>query len=43
MEKIITIGTKINLKDDDLIKYGDYMAKVKSFNFINLPKKQSLF
>ncbi|MFX4057087.1 MAG: formate--tetrahydrofolate ligase [Spiroplasma sp. hy2] len=39
MEKIITIGTKINLKDDDLIKYGDYMAKVKAFNFINLPKK----
>ncbi|WP_338966531.1 formate--tetrahydrofolate ligase [Spiroplasma endosymbiont of Sarcophaga carnaria] len=39
MEKITTIGTKIGLTTDDLIKYGDYIAKVKAFNFSHLPKK----
>lgn len=43
MEKITTIGTKIGLTTDDLIKYGDYIAKVKAFNFSHLPKSKVYF
>lgn len=37
-EKIEAIASKINIKEEDLIKYGDYKAKIKRPNFNNLSK-----